>query len=276
MDKKRIHFMMNRFWISTNREEQMKSLIKSSLPVFSLLLLCSCVDSGKSAGTSSSGSGSGISQNEEIMPDGSNVQGDYAADIWPVNYNLHFKTIGMVGVKRDGDSFSATVNMKYGPKGARVKQAIYTARRCPNLKDDLNKDAYIDILEARAAIGKITIPFDSDLDSQISGSGDYPVVDINGKMFYSQSASFSRMFEDLKGIDENTDDQIIKLKEDEGITFPGRIVLFQGVPEKVALPESVATTDGESRHESLPVGCAVLWKVKKTPAELMPDTQPTM
>ncbi len=249
----------------------MKSLIKSTLPVLSLVFLWSCVDSGSTAGSSPSG----MSQNEIIAMDGSNVQGDYAADIWPMNYNLHFKKIGAIGITRDGDNFTTTVSMKYGPKGTIVKQALYTARRCPTLKDDLNKDAYIDILEARLAMGKITIPFDSDLDSQMGGRGSYPAVDLKGKMFYSQNASFSRMFEDLKSVDEDTSDQVIKLKEDEGITLPGRIVIFQGVPEKIQLPESVATTDGESRHESLPVGCAVLWKVKKLPAELMPETDPT-
>lgn len=249
----------------------MKSLIKSTLPIMSFVFLCSCVDSGSKTGSGSSG----MNQNEVIELDGSNVQGDYAGDIWPMNYNLHFKKIGAVGISRDGDNFTTTVSMKYGPKGTVVKQALYTARRCPTLKDDLNKDAYIDILEARLAIGKITIPFDADLDSQMGGRESYPAVDLSGKMFYSQSASFSRMFEDLKGIDENTSDQVIKLKENEGITFPGRIVIFQGVPEKIKLPESVATTDGESRHESLPVGCAVLWKVKELPRELTAPAETT-
>lgn len=247
----------------------MKTLIKSTLPIVSLALLISCSDSGSTSG----GSSSGINQNEVIELDGSNVQGQYAADIWPVNYNLHFRKIGAIGVVRDGDNFTTTISMKHGPKNTRVKGALYTARRCPSLKDDLNKDAYIDILEARLAIGKITIPFDSDLDSQMGGRGIYPSVDMNGTMFYTQTASFSRMFEDLKGVDEDPTDQIIKLKEEEGITLPGRIVIFQGAPEKTALPESVATTDGESRHESLPIGCAVLWKVNEMPAELMPETE---
>jgi hypothetical protein len=246
------------------------NIFKSSvLIVFSLLILSSCLESPKS---NSRKEIAGINQNETIEPDGSNVQGNYAAEIWPVNYNLHFKNIGTVGVRREGDTFSAMVALKYGPKETRVKQAIYTARRCPNINDDLNKDAYIDILEARLAIGKITIPFDGDLDSQSGGGDQYPYVDSMGKMFYSKSASFSRLFEDLKAIDENPGDQIIKLGADEGITLPGRIVLFQGMPKKVTLPDSVASSDGEDKYDSIPVGCAVLWRVEEMPQELVRTT----
>jgi hypothetical protein len=235
-----------------------------------MVLLASCVNNSVSKPGNSGGDfgSAGVNQNEVIEMDGSNVQGFYAAPIWPMNYNLHFKTIGAVGVSRVDDTFTAAVNFKYGPKEATVKQAIYTARRCPTINDDLNKDAYIDILEARLAIGKVVIPFDADLESQMGGSGQYPAVDAMGKMFYSKTASFDRMFDDLKSSDEDPADQIIKLKEDEGITLPGRIVLFQGMPKKVTLPDSVATTDGEDKYDSIPIGCAVLWKVKEMPAEL--------
>ncbi len=243
----------------------MKIYTSSVLILFSLLVLCSCLDYRRVKSQKEDGE---INQNETVQLNGSNVNGSYAGEIWPVNYNLHFKKIGLVGVQREGDSFSAMVTLKYGPKETRVKQAIYTARRCPNINDDLNKDAYIDILEARLAIGKITIPFDGDLDSQMAGNTQYPFVDRMGKMFYSRSASFSRLFEDLKTLDENPLDQIIKLGEEEGITLPGRIVLFQGMPRKVFLPESVATTDGEDKYETIPVGCSVLWKVKNLPEEL--------
>lgn len=247
----------------------MNAFIKTSLHALPVLMLISCVGSSNSSSSKISPQEmDGVNQNEIIATDGSNIQGNYAGEIWPLNYNLHFKTLGMVGVARDGDTFTASVAMKYGPKNTRIKQAIYTARRCPNLNDDINKDAYIDIMEARLAIGKITIPFDGDIESQEGGQGEYPTVDPTGKMFYSKTASFSRLFEDLKAIDQNPKDQLIKLDEEEGLTFPGRIVLFQGMPDKIPLPDTVGTTDGESKYDSIPVGCAVLWKVKEMPKEL--------
>lgn len=238
--------------------------IKSSLPLLSAcLLLAACSES-----KSNLDSGNGVAQNETVEADGSNINGIYAGEIWPVNYNLHFRRLGMLGVKREGDNFEAMINMKYAPKGTTLRPAIYTARRCPTIKDDLNKDAYIDILEARLAIGKITIPFDGDLDSQMGGRGSYSSSDVTGKFTYHRTASFDRMFADLKTPDNDPSDQIVKLGEEEGITFPGRIVIIHGLDKDIKLPESVATTDGESAHESLPVACAVLWKVKDMPEEL--------
>jgi hypothetical protein len=253
---------MNLLFVLNNHEEQMK-FIKSSLPLLSAcLLLAACSESKSNL------KGPGASQNETVQADGSNINGNYAGEIWPVNYNLHFRSLGMVGVKREGDSFEAMVSMKYAPKGTTLRPAIYTARRCPTIKDDLNKDAYIDILEARLAIGKVTIPFDGDLDSQMGGRGSYSSSDVTGKFSYHRTASFDRMFADLKSPDEDSHDQLVKLGEEEGLTFPGRIVIIHGLEKEIKLPESVATTDGESAHESLPIACAVLWKVKDMPEEL--------
>lgn len=245
----------------------MKSFVKTALPFLSLCLLASCNES-----LPDSKKNGGMTQNEEIMPDGSNINGIYAADLWPVNYNLHFKKVGAAGVTREGDNFSASVMMKYGPADTRHRQAIYTGRRCPNLTDDLNKDAYIDILEAKLAIGSITIPLDGDLDSQMGGREVRALGDTGGKFFYQRSASFERMFADLKTPDEMPGDNVIKLGADDGLTFPGRVLIVHGLTEKVPLPESVATTDGETAHESIPVACAVLWKVPEMPAELKPES----
>jgi hypothetical protein len=250
----------------------MKALIKKTLPLLSLCLIAAC--SGSSGGGSSrqnevaeeTTTTSGINQNEVVTPDGANIDGLYAADLWPVNYNLHLKSVGAVGVSRTGDTFEAIVNMKYAPRSVVLKSATYTARRCPNLNDDLNKDAYIDINEARVAIGKITIPFDSDLDSQAGGS--FGVSGADGKYFYQKTASFERLFADLKLPDENPMDQYIKLGQEDGLTFPGRIVIVQGLADTVTLPETVGTADGESSHQTIPVACGVLWKVAEMPEGL--------
>jgi hypothetical protein len=250
----------------------MKTMLKFSLPLLSLALLASCSESSSSGSDNSPTQGGSnrpnVIQNEVIVHDGSNIKGHYAGDIWPMNYNLHFKKIGAFGLSRQGDDFSVSIAMKYGPKNTKVRQSLYRAQRCPSLKDDLNKDAYIDVLEARLALGQIVIPFDGDLDSQDAGAFDYPTVGPDGKYFYTQTASFDRMFADLKAPDEDPSDEFIKLKEKEGIMIPGSVVLFQGAPEGMTLPETVATYNGESRHESLPVGCAVLWKVDQIPEEL--------
>lgn len=241
----------------------MKITLNCSLSLISLSLLVAC--GGGSGGGSGQQENASEIQNEVIMPDGSNVSGLYRADLVPMNYNLHFKEVGTTSVKRQDDAFTATVDLKYGPKQTKHRQAIYTGRRCPNLLDDLNKDAYIDINEARIALGAITIPLDSNLDSQ--ELGDYPSSDATGAMVYQMNASFSRMFADLKTSDSNPNDNIIKLPENDGITFPGRVVLIQGVGSETVLPKTVSTNATGSEHETLPVACGILWKVVESEGE---------
>ena len=211
----------------------------------------------------------GITQNETIMPDGSNINGIYATDLYPVNYNLQLKKVGVAAVVRSGDTFSAFVKMQYGQKDTALRQAIYTGRRCPNIDDDLNKDAYIDIQEALFAIGQVTIPLDHNLDSQQEGINDFPSGDMNtGGYFYQVSTSFEKMFADLKATDESPSDDIIKLDSDSGLTFPGRVIVLQGLNESVFLPATAGTNNGQTAYQTMPVACGVLWKVAKLPSEL--------
>lgn len=178
-----------------------------------------------------------------------------------------------MGINREGDSFKASVKLKYGPKSTPHIQAIYTGRRCPGISDDLNKDAFIDMKEALVAIGQITIPLDSNLDSQTEGGSQYPMGDEKGKYFYEAQASFERMFADLKTEDKDPSDNIIKLEANDGLTFPGRVVLIQGVSESMKLPATVKAPDGQDLHKSLPVACGIIWKVKEIPTELMPGSE---
>lgn len=245
----------------------MRSALKKILTTLPILLLTACGVSDSTPGLNDASGG--INQNETILPDGSNVEGIYAGELWPMNHNLHFKTVGWAAVQREGDDFSAYVRLQYGSKpNVEYKQAIYTGRRCPSLKDDLNKDAYIDMQEALAAIGQSIIPLDGNLNSQKEGQYIWPNGKDTGKYFYQMSASFDRMFSDLKLPDEDRRDNITKLPLDGGLTFPGRVVIIQGLSEKISLPKSVSGYGAESPHESIPVACAVLWKVDELPSEL--------
>jgi hypothetical protein len=237
------------------------------LSVLLLVFIASC--GGKNSGSSGSDSNNLVNQNETMMPDGSNVQGIYATDLWPQNFNLHLKKVGVAAVERNGDEFKALVKMDNGSKGTQMRQAIYYGRRCPNINDDLNHDAYIDIQEARIAIGMITIPLDANLDSQERGSREFPVGSSSrGSFNYHKTASFSRMFADLKEPDQDFSDDITKLLPQDGLTLPGRVVLVQGVSSDTILPGTVAGQNGMSAHESIPMGCGIIWKVTSLPEEL--------
>jgi hypothetical protein len=246
-------------------ELQMRHLIQI-LILLSFGLIISC---GKTGNKDQGLAGNGVYQNETIMADGSNIKGTYASVLRPLNKNIHMPTLGTAAVQRVGDTFSAFVKIKSGQRGTTFKQAIYTGRRCPDIKDDLNKDAYVDINEALVAIGEIVIPLDINIDSQLGGSNNYPRGDIaSGSFFYRATASFERMFADLKTPDENSYDNVIKLGANDGLTFPGRIILIQGVNEKFFLPPTVGTVGVENAHETIPLACGVLWKVSALPKEL--------
>jgi len=238
----------------------------------SLLSFCFVISCGKSDTGAGKGQGpieGSFTQNETIMVDGSNIKGIYSADLFPINNNLQLKKVGVAAVKRKGDIFTVKVKIKYGQIDTVLKQAIYTGRRCPDINDDLNKDAFIDIQEALIAIGKITIPLDSNIESQQAGLDEYPIGDaVSGGYFYKMNTSFSKMFADLKNSDEDPYDNIVKLKKKGGLTFPGRVVLLQGLHESIFLPDTAATTENESKHTTIPIACGVLWKVNKFPKEI--------
>lgn len=242
----------------------MNIISTTSFTLATLLVLSSCNSASDKEGFENGGI-----QNEVTQSDGSNVDGFYAGDIFPINHNLHFKKLGVVGVERSGDNFTVRVRMNNAPREAQIRHSLYTGRRCPKVSDDLNKDAFIDIVETRIALGQIVIPFDGDLSSQRSGTNVHVTSDAVGNYFYSRSTSFELMFTDLKTPDSTIPRYIKKLKADEGITLPGRVVLFQGLNPKVKLPETLKNNDeGFSLHESIPIGCAVLWKVPGAPEEL--------
>lgn len=255
----------------------MRKLISICFKTMILIGSISCLNSGTqkksspTSGETNSFPTEIINQNETIDPMGDNIKGHYYGLIWPVNYNLHFKSIGEIGIAREEDDFSTFIKLNNGPKNTKIKQALFNSTRCPNLNDDLNKDAYIDIKEAMLAMGKILIPFDNDLGSQMSGRDEYPTVNDAGMMLYSQTASFNQLFLDLKNPDEDIYDDVIKLKEEEGLTLARKIVLFQGVPKKVNLPDSVSGDGIQNKYETLPVGCAVLWKVRNFPKDLIEE-----
>ena len=76
------------------------------------------------------------------------------------------------------------------------------------------------------------------------------------------------MFANLKTNDENPNDDITKLDVNGGLTFPGRVIVLQGLNESVLLPPTAGTNNGQTAYKTMPVACGVLWKVVKLPSEL--------
>lgn len=244
----------------------MKYTLPLTMTLLTLASLVACNDSSTVNDQSKTNGGNPV---EMISADGSNVEGFYAGNIFPINHNLHFKKLGMIGVTRSGDEFNVKIRMENAPRNAQIRHSLYSSTRCPTMQDDLNKDAFIDIREARIALGEIVIPFDGDLSSQKAGLATTQVSDLSGNYVYSRSTSFDLMFSDLKAQDSILPSYMRKLNDGEGLGLAGKVVLFQGVSPQVTLPKTVQDgSDGMALHDSIPFGCAILWKVPSAPEEL--------
>lgn len=217
-----------------------------------LILAAACGKAGKPTG---------LPYREELRADGSNINGTYTADLYPVNINLHAPKAGKATFTRMGDELTARVKLDVGAKGAYYRQAVYWGNRCPGIEADANKDGYLDMTEIESTLGDVIIPLDGDLDSQSGGTGVYPSgMNARGSYFYKRTASFSRFFEDLKDIDPNTNDRVRKLEDQTGFTFIGKVILVQGATSDFNIPTTVSSYYGLSRERSLPVACGVFWK----------------
>ncbi len=214
-------------------------------------------------------------EEEVLYIDGSNVQGVYQTTLAPVNLNTTMGNIGSAGVHRSSDIFKAFVKLYLGERGITHRQSIHRGSRCPTLRDDINGDGYVDIREAMFVVGNIIIPLDGNIDSQREGSHLYPQGNgIAGGYFYERTASFSKLFEDLRDVDPNTLDEVDKIPYDKGISFHRKVVLILGVGRSTYLPESINSMSGLSKHQALPMACGVLKRSAAFPAELYDRTDP--
>lgn len=256
--------MLNHDWNAwfTQAEEYMRYL---PLLLF-LIVLFSC---GKKD------TGQKPAEEEVLSIDGSNIQGVYQTPLTPINVNTTLSVVGSAGLHRSSDIFKAFIKVYIGEKGVVHRQSVHRGNRCPTMRDDINGDGFIDAREAHFVTGNVILPLDGDLDSQIEGSGAYPVGNgIAGGYFYSREASFSRMFEDLRDTDQDTLDEIDKIPYNQGISFHKKVVMVYGVGTYTRLPDSVYTTGNLTRHRSLPIACGVLKRSANFPAELYDTSDP--
>ena len=247
---------------SNQAKEYMRYLF--SILFFILLFSCGKKDTGKKP-----------EPEEELAMDGSNIQGVYQTPLTALNVNTTLGVIGSAGLHRSSDIFKAFVKIYIGEKGVTHRQSIHHGSRCPNKGDDINSDGFIDQREAHFVVGNVILPLDGDLDSQAGGRGQYPQGNgIAGGYFYERTASFTRMFEDMRDLDRNTIDEIDKLPYDRGYTFHKKVVMIYGVGTFTHLPASIDTIGGLDKHRSLPIACGVLLKSGNFPMELYDRADP--
>jgi hypothetical protein len=248
------------------------SLRSTASSITTLLLLTSCGNNQTENKSTSRGS----TQAEEIVPiDGSNIVGRYQAKFITLNPHVNGTIPGSANFFRKEDKIFAYVRLFAGGPKTWHMQHVYTGNRCPDSKDDLNGDGFIDIEEAEAVLGKILIPLDADISTQEAGRRFFPLADLSGYYHYERITNFERFLKDLQEVDKNPDDRYVKLPPGEGLQLIGKTFLVQGVPETVQLPDTVASLDRRKSFQTLPIVCGVFEKADTIPGEVyIPDEIP--
>lgn len=145
----------------------------------------------------------------------------------------------------------------YGPPSpVQHRQFLHTGSRCPDSKDDINHDGYIDLVESLNVSGGVLIPLDGALNGQMKGSSHFPRIRKWHESYYYSATSNSRiMMQELRQKDTQWRDLYLRLK-DEDLSLDQRVIIIYGAWSENDLPQTVASQYGISPQEGLPVACA--------------------
>jgi hypothetical protein len=195
------------------------------------------------------------------------IDGQYLAILETLNEVVSQEVTGAVTISREDDEFVGDVYFLGGPLTASVlhMQSVHEGTKCPTMEDDLNQDGFIDAVEGEMVYGKVLIPLDADLNAQHLELGTYPVADQYGLYVYSSVASYERFITDLKAENLNPNGYLTKLKPDEKLELEGKVVIIKGVSRAALLPDTVQSNSRWPNHQTIPIACGVMQKVRSTP-----------
>lgn len=224
--------------------------MKNFVSLVSSAALLSLVSCGNQTGNSSQSTTRNLLQVDA---------GQYEATLIPLNAHLAGDSAGRAVVKVQGDEFQVEVSISGSRAQTSHPQRIHIMDSCPTLSSDINKDGVIDAVEGTSSYGPALIPLDGDLSVQVDKEVKYPVSDFSGNYFYRQQTSMKEMMNDLISKDGDLNDNLVKLTS--RLNLAGRQVVIYGTDQQTAIPETVATINGEDKHSSLPIACGTLIKV---------------
>ncbi len=195
------------------------------------------------------------------------IDGQYLAVFETLNPQITSKITGAFTFSREKeiDELVGDVRITNAGPGLIHAQSVRVGRQCPTMVNDLNQDGIIDAYEGEVVYGKIFIPLDGDLASQSSHDGEFPKGDIYGNYIYARVTKFSSFMQDLR----NTIDHegYVKLNPMEPLAIEGRVVVVHGVDEASGLPVTVRSVGKAEAHQSLPIVCGIIRKIKVPPGD---------
>lgn len=186
------------------------------------------------------------------------TSGHYWAVLNPLNPKLgQFK--GWISLSINDNQFWARIKVS-GPGSKEMhNQFLHVKGTCPEMKDDLNHDGYLDFMEAYKVAGPILIPLDSNLNSQMKGMYEFPRMrGTSNFYYYSEACNMDNMMADLRRKDVYVDDMMAKIPRHEKFNFTKRVVLIYGTSEDRNLPATVRTYQGYPSQASIPIACGVI------------------
>lgn len=189
-------------------------------------------------------------------------EGIYRAYLKPLNDH---ETKGTITVRMEQDEFVVREAIAGAPENIMHFQFIAEGP-CPTMELDANGDGVLDMNEARGTLGKILIPLDSDLNSQLAGSDFGPIANPAGAIVYQRRGSVSKLLSDLHAVDPSETDHLDKLPSGTELVLTGKSVIILGT--KKELPESVSSFGPLSQKASVPIACGEFFRAKSEVEDL--------
>lgn len=216
-----------------------------------------------SCGQSSSGGGKGNGSKNPYVenPQELGITGRYIAKFKSLNSSVAGITTGEAKIQVIGDQITVAVDVKDSPANTVHTQMIYAANECPTEAHDTNSDGFIDPVEASKVLGKVLIPLDSDLNTQLDGIQEFPSSNFLGNYSYYKEGILSSLIADLQAPDQDDKDELGKLDTKEELKLEGKVIVIQGVASDTYLPGSVRTFEGASDRATLSIACGQITRV---------------
>jgi hypothetical protein len=180
------------------------------------------------------------------------AEGNFKAVLRPMNVIYSRTTRGGVRVSKYGDFFEVKVSLEGAPPGIRMQQ-LHEGSSCPGAAADANGDGLVDFAETLAASGKVLVPFDADLGTQLGGFNRWP----SGNYIYRRSTSYSMLLADLHDPVNPALESHRKLSGGE-LPVQGRAVIVYGIGRHQRLPPSVTGISGMALQDTIPIACGIL------------------
>lgn len=214
--------------------------MNSKIPTCLLLsILFSC-------GGGDSGNSDEFNRQSEEVPEPETIQKVYRTDLKAINPSLSNNINGQAILRLEDENFEVNVVAQNIPSVIHP-QHIRTGKVCPSSASDVNRDGIIDLNEAEAVSGGVYIPLDNDLKNLVSDNSRYPNGGFLRAYAYREDTSRKQVVTEL-GPETNLD-------------LDNRVIMILGVDADEDLPPTVASPDGRTPQETLPLACGELFKV---------------